>query len=294
MLIRMRVDVDTKDTAAVCAESDRIYRSMYADADPGFLPWARDSFLAIFGGRHGDYLPVDVPYHDREHTMQGLLCLVRLLHGRHVADARPAIPRRAFELGVIAILLHDSGYLKHADDTDGTGAKYTLIHVDRSREFAQSFLGDQGYTQAEIDAVRNMIQGTSMTATPADTPFANDVERAVGAALATADLIGQMSAEDYVERLPQLYDEFVESTRYFGEDKASFLCYESAEAMIANTPHFWKSYVKPKLEHGCQGMYRYLNDPYPDGDNEYLNRIEANIEKAARIARATTGASVRS
>ncbi|MDZ7842380.1 MAG: hypothetical protein U5R46_16395 [Gammaproteobacteria bacterium] len=290
----MRGDVDTKDAAAVCAESDRIYRSMYPDADPGFLPWARDSFLAIFGGRYGDYLPVDVPYHDREHTMQGLLCLVRLLHGRQKADARPVVPRRTFELGVMAILLHDSGYLKHADDTEGTGAKYTLVHVDRGRAFAEAFLQDQGFTRAEIEAVQNMIRGTSMSATPADTPFANDVERTVGAALATADLIGQMSADDYVERLPQLYGEFVESIRYFGEEKAGRLSYESAAAMIANTPHFWQSYVKPKLENGCQGMYRYLNDPYPDGDNEYLNRIEANVEKAARTARATAAASVRS
>lgn len=283
MLIRMPVDIDTKDIEAVCAESGRIYRLMYTDADPGFMPWARDWFQAVFGGRYRDYLPVDVPYHDREHTMQGLLCLARLLHGRHKADARPAVPRETFELGVLAILLHDSGYLKRAGDKEGTGAKYTLIHVDRSREFAESFLREQGYTSPDIETVQNMIQGTAMDSAPAEVSFATGTDLTVGAALATADLLGQMSAEDYVERLPQLYSEFIESYGYFG-DKAECLHYESPETLIANTPKFWESYVKPKLEKGCYGMYRYLSEPYPNGDNEYLSRIEANVEKAARMA----------
>lgn len=283
MLKRMPADVDTKDIEAVCAESDRMYRSMYTDADPDFFPWACGSFQAVFGGRYGDYLPVDVPYHDRQHTMQGLLCLVRLLHGRHAAGIEPVVPRRVFELGILAILLHDTGYLKRTADTGGTGAKYTLIHVDRSREFAESFLREQGYSAPDIEAVQNMIQGTAMNTTPAQIPFSTEVERTVGAALATADLVGQMSADDYVDRLPELYREFTESCEYFGE-RAARLRYESAEALIANTPYFWQSYVKPKLENGCQGMYRYLNDPYPDGDNEYLDRVETNVEKAARLA----------
>jgi len=283
MLIRMPDDVDTKDIEAVCAESHRIYRSIYPDAHTGFLPWACGWFRTVFGGRYGDYQPVDVPYHDLEHTMQGLLCLVRLLHGRHKAGAQPHIPRRAFELGVLAILLHDSGYLKRADDTDGTGAKYTLIHVDRSRAFAGSFLREQGFSSTDIDAVQSMIGGTAINAAPSELPFPTGIERTVGCAIASADLLGQMSADDYVERLPLLYNEFNESCRYFGE-QAQRLRYESPEALIANTPTFWQAYVKPKLEQGCQGVYRFLNDPYPDGDNAYLARIEANVAKAARIA----------
>jgi hypothetical protein len=284
MLSRMPVEVDTKDINAVCAESGRIYQSIYDDADPEFLPWACGWFRAVFGGEHGDYLPLDVPYHDREHTMQGLLCLVRLLHGRHKADVRPAIPRRTFELGILAILLHDTGYLKRTSDTDGTGAKYTLTHVDRSRDFADWFLREQGYAPEDIAAVKNMIQGTSMNTALAEIPFATGIERTVGAALASADLIGQMAADDYIERLPQLYKEFSESCNYFGVE-AERLRFESPEELIANTPLFWQSYVKPKLDNGCQGVYRYLSEPYPDGDNEYLNRIQANIEKAACMAR---------
>jgi hypothetical protein len=87
-----------------------------------------------------------------------------------------------------------------------------------------------------------------------------------------------MSARDYVDRLPQLYGEFKESCEYYGR-RADRLYYESAEALIANTCDFWECYVKPKLENGCDGTYRFLNDPYPDGENVYLTRIEANVEK---------------
>ncbi|HSH43990.1 MAG TPA: hypothetical protein VK973_17840 [Arenicellales bacterium] len=279
----MAVEVDTKHVEAVCSEADRIYRSLYPDADAAFLPWACDSFRAVFAGRYGDYLPLDAPYHDREHTMQGLLCLVRLLQGRHMAGALPTVPRGMFELGILAILLHDTGYLKRSGDTGGTGAKYTLVHVDRSREFAARFLFDQGFDANDVESVQRMISGTAMNTSPTELPFASETERTVGAALATADLLGQMSADDYVERLPQLYSEFAESCLHSGHG-VEHLRFDSAEALIANTPVFWESYVKPKLEHGCQGMYRYLNDPYPDGDNDYLNRIEANVKKAARLA----------
>jgi len=223
--------------------------------------------------------------------MQGLLCLVHLLRGRHRSGARPDIPRRPFERGVLAILLHDTGYLKRRSDAHGTGAKYTLTHVERSRDFAAVFLAEQRYEEAEIEAVRNMIQRTALNADLDTIAFASIPERIVGHAVATADLVGQMAADDYVARLPQLYSEFTESYEYFG-DEAERLWYSSAETLLANTPHFWRAFVRPKLENHCGGLYKYLSDPYPDGENAYLQRIEANVRLAARRAR-TGGVSIR-
>ena len=45
------------------------------------------------------------------------------------------------------------------------------------------------------------------------------------------------------------------------------------------TPSFWEKYVLVKLERDFGGLYRYLNDPFPSGPNEYLQRIEANMER---------------
>jgi hypothetical protein len=45
---------------------------------------------------------------------------------------------------------------------------------------------------------------------------------------------------------------------------------------------FWKKFVLGKLEHEFGGMHHFLNFPYPDGPNFYLNRIEANIERLSQ------------
>jgi len=281
----MQPSIDTKDPNAVFEEAERVYRSVHERPDPAFIPYAHDWFLTIFNGRYPGYQAIDVPYHDAEHTMQGLLCLVRLLHGYHASKSTPSLPRRTFELGVLAISLHDSGYLKRNSDTSGSGAKYTLNHVERSKSFAAAFMMEQNYPKSEIDTVVNMIQYTASNAGEDPTVFASAAERIVAQSVGTADLLGQMSADDYVDRLPGLYSEFRESHEYFGE-KAARLWYPDAETLIANTPYFWQSFVKPKLDHQCGGMYEFLNDPYPHGKNRYLDRIQANIRLAAQRSRA--------
>ena len=113
------------------------------------------------------------------------------------------MPKRLFELALLAALLHDSGYLKKHGDTDGTGAKYTIIHVHRSAVFAAEFIANKGLPPVEIKAVQNMILCTGVNARLEDAiPFQNESERITGFALGSADLMGQMAAADYVDKLP--------------------------------------------------------------------------------------------
>jgi len=202
-----------------------------------------------------------------------------LLHGRHRANAHPQLTQRMLQLGLIAILMHDTGYLKRQGDTEGTGAKYTVTHVDRSAEFAGEFLGERKFSMEDIQAVQNMIHCTGVDATLSVIPFQNDMEKIVGHALGTADLLGQMAAEDYVEKLPVLYSEFAEAS-LFSRDKPHFVSmFSSAADLMQKTPDFWEKYVQMKLNRDFGGLYRFLNEPYPQGSNEYLQRIEANMKK---------------
>ena len=82
--------------------------------------------------------------------------MARLLRSRHYAGAQPRLTQRIVELGILAILLHDTGYLKKRNDTDGTGAKYTVVHVTRSAEFAAQLLAEKGFPEAEIRAGRTV------------------------------------------------------------------------------------------------------------------------------------------
>lgn len=274
--------VNTKDPVAVEVEVQSAYLALFPSGDPKFVPrvfgWTVDSFM----GGHPDYLPIDAAYHDLEHTLQGTLCLNQILRTRHQAGAHPPIPRRLFELGILAILLHDTGYLKRRDDPEGTGAKYTATHVQRSAEFAAALMTEKGFPALDILAVRNMIHCTGVDAVMARIDFQSEAERTVGLALGTADLIGQMAAVDYVEKLPVLYSEFAEAAK-FTKDKASVVgMFGSSQDLVRKTPTFW-DYTKSRLTRDFGGLYRFLNDPYPFGPNHYLERIEANVERVRQL-----------
>jgi hypothetical protein len=279
---KMHSPVATKEPAAVAVAVQSAYLSAFPEGDRMFVPrifsWAVDYFT----GALDEYQPIDVKYHDFEHTLQATLCLARLLAGRHLAQTQPVLPRQLFELALLAALLHDTGYLKKKGDAEGTGAKYTVIHVHRSAVFAAELLAKKGYTTTEVKAVQNMILCTGINAPLDAIPFQNNLERIAGFALGSADLLGQMAAEDYVDKLPLLFAEFAEAARH-NQDKKSFVSlFTSAADLRQKTPGFWEEYAHRKLERDFGGLYQFLNDPYPSGPNPYLARIEANMVRLRR------------
>ena len=278
----MQAAIDTRQPGLVEAEIRAAYLAMFPDADPNYVRtiflWA----IACFEGRYLDYQPIDAHYHDLEHTLQGALCMSRLLWNRHDTNAEPRLTRRLFELGMLAILMHDTGYLKKKWDTGGTGAKYTLTHVDRSIQFAGELMHGHDYPVEDILAVQNMIRCTGVNVKLDTIQFQDDLERIVGFALGTSDLLGQVAASDYVEKLPILYSEFAEAARYNeGKMKAGGF-FASADDLMQKTPLFWEKYVRQKISREFVGLFQFLSVPYPDGPNPYLERIDANIARLRR------------
>jgi hypothetical protein len=275
--------VSTKDPTLVAREVQAAYQAMFPQGDLKFVPrvfgWAKE----CFNGHYADYQAVDAHYHDFEHTLQGTLCMAHLLRGRQRAAAKPPVTQRMFELGLTAILLHDTGYLKKRDDTGGTGAKYTATHVHRSALFAAQLLGEKGYSREDIKSVQNMIRCTGVDAVLSDIPFQNEQEKIVGFTLGTADLLGQMAADDYVEKLPVLFEEFAEAGRNAVPNSKFVNMFSTTKDLLHKTPDFWDKYVKPKLKGGFGGQYEYINDPYPDGPNYYMDKIESNIKRLREV-----------
>jgi len=253
--------------------------AIYPSGDPGFVPQAFGWTVECFTGHHLGYQAIDARYHDLEHTLQGTLCMVRLLLGRHRAGVQPALAERTFRLGLLAILFHDTGYLKKRDDLAGSGAKYTVTHVARSADFAGQLLSEKGFHQKDIQAVQNMIRCTGLNTKLDAIPFDNEEERIAGYALATGDLLGQMAAEDYVEKLPILYGEFAEAVTYSGDRTHFVASFLNSQDLVQKTPIFWEASIRPKLENELRGLWRFLTEPYPDGSNGYVARVEANMER---------------
>lgn len=275
----MSLQTDTKNIAAVEQEVQSIYLAGFPDADEQFVPRVFSWVGECFGGGYPGYQAIDARYHDLEHTLQGTLCMALILGRRHQTESLPRCTRRSFELGLLAILLHDTGYLKQAGDNEGTGAKYTLTHVRRSMDFAAVLLRQHDFTSAEIKTVQNMISCTGVNVDLAAVPFQNDLEQMVGFALGTGDLLGQMAAVDYVEKLPILYEEFAETQRFNSGQPASRVTFSSADDLIRKTPAFWQQYVLPKIDRDFQGLYRFLAMPHPHGPNWFIDRIEENLAR---------------
>jgi hypothetical protein len=287
-LTQMYPPVDTRDTLAVEKEIQAAYTAMFPQGDGAFVAtaftWVRDSFE----GKYREYQASDARYHDLEHTLQGTLCMARLLHGRHVAGAKPVLSQRMFELGLLAILMHDTGYLRKRSDQGGTGAKYTFTHVTRSVNFAEEFLTEKGLPVKEIRSVQNMIRCTGVNVDLSRIPFQSEVEKIIGFSLGTSDLLGQMAASDYVDKLPILYTEFDESARFYEGKMTGLNTFASADDLVRKTPDFWVKYVLPKINNEFWGLYRFLNKPYPNGPNWYVQSVEANVQRLrAQLSPAT-------
>ena len=278
----MLAAIDTRQPRLVEAEIQAAYLAMFPDADKSYVRTVFEWAVACFEGRYQDYQPIDAHYHDLEHTLQGALCMSQLLRNRHDSNAQPRLTRRVFELGMLAILMHDTGYLKKRGDNEGTGAKYTLTHVDRSIQFAGELMLGHDYPIEDILAVQNMIRCTGVNVKLESIQFQDELERIAGFALGTSDLLGQMAAPDYVDKLPVLYSEFAEAARYNeGKMKAGGF-FASAEDLMQKTPLFWEKYVQQKISREFLGLFQFLNVPYPDGRNSYIEQIDANIARLRR------------
>jgi len=275
----MSLNLPTNDPAAVAEEVQAAYLLMFPDGDKNFIPKAFQWTIDAFTGRNPGYQAVDAHYHDLEHTLQGTLCMARILRGRFLAKPSLPLPQRITELGFLAILLHDTGYLKKTGDNEGSGAKYTAVHVGRSADFAAELLAENRFDAREIVTVQNMICCTGVDALLKMIPFQSDAERITGLCLGAADLLGQMAADDYIEKLPVLYTEFAEAARSTNQKNNVISLFSSARDLLNKTPNFWENYVKPKLDRDFGGQHRYLSNPFPNGPNLYMEKVEANVRK---------------
>src|SRR5215212_2463540 len=127
--------IDSTRVDAVEAYTGQVFKAMYPRAK---LLWLRKVFRdveGLFAGRHPAYAAIDSRYHNLQHTLEAVVCMVMLLEGRRAARVRPALDAKEFELAVAAVLLHDTGFLRARTDTRGTCAKYTYCHILRSCSF---------------------------------------------------------------------------------------------------------------------------------------------------------------
>ncbi|MFZ5452038.1 MAG: hypothetical protein ACOZF2_09250 [Thermodesulfobacteriota bacterium] len=257
------------DPHAVFAEVRYILSLLIADFDDTALNQVFQDVVRLFKGEYPGYRQCNTWYHDLKHTTDCLLAMARLLHGAALNGL--AMPEREVSLGLIAALLHDTGYLQTADDLEGTGAKYTLVHVPRSVAFMEKYFPQAGFSARDLDYCRCCINCTGLEVSIGEIAFESEHHQIVGWMLGTADLLGQMADRTYLERLPFLYREF---------EEGKVPGFASELDLLKKTPAFWE-FTKQRLIQELGNVARYMRDHFRVrwGLDRDLNQetIEGNI-----------------
>ncbi len=258
-----------------------IHAENYGDADLHIIENVFNDVVDLFSGKIKGFQKCDTRYHDLLHTLQVIPPFIGIIDGWNKSKSTPRISKEYFDIGIIAVLLHDTGYIKISGDDGGTGGKYTFVHIRRSAEFAGHYLSGIGFDKNKIHGIRNIIMCTGVKIDFNNLPFQSEEERIIGYTLGTADLLGQMSAADYPEKLPALFSEFDEAYHYEGKEKLremGMTIFENAEDLIKHTPYFYEVIVRERFEK-MGSLYSYIPRNFNDSRNFYIEAIEANIEK---------------
>lgn len=265
----------------IFADVRQVYRENYGSSDTELVERVFNDILDLFQGKKKGFQRCDTKYHDLFHTLQVAPPFIGILDGWNKRGQPPRITKGYFDLGLIGVLLHDTGYIKRDGDSEGNGGKYTFVHIQRSIDFAEHYLSQIGFDTRTIESVKNIIMCTGVRVDYSKLRFDAEEERIVGYALGTSDLIGQMSAIDYPEKLSALFDEFKEAYRYEGEERLESMgavIFQSAGDLIKSTPYFYEVVVKDKFQK-MGSLDVCLSYHYNDNHNPYLEAIEENMQK---------------
>lgn len=242
----------------------------------------------LYTGKWPSHESCQVPYHNLDHALDVSLAVARMISGWNLVETAHPFSEELFHCGIAAALLHDSGYIKEKGDKEGTGGKFTLVHVQRGQAIAEEYLGREGWTPAEVRIISQIISITDYSNAPdLDDVFKAEEVKVLGQMVATADLVAQMADTDYLQRIDDLFAEFQEVYKF---EKAETLArkgtkvYKSVQEIKDGTIAFYEHFVVPTLNR-LGRMERYLTAFFHDGRNPYQENITANLSSHLMDAR---------
>lgn len=245
----------------------------------------------------------DAPYHTIEHTLQVIGVGQSILEGKQHYEGTVS-PHDWLHM-LVALLLHDVGYVKGACEGDrtqqrqycdgqggyvllpsgATGAALMDYHVARGQACVADYLAN--YHGLDLAIVQWNIEMTRFPV-PDDIAYADTASN--GGLCRAADLLGQLSDPQYLAKLSALFREFEET----GMNQV--LGYSTPTDLRASYPNFYRHvvqrYIQPSLRYlGAKPTGRkviarlYTNlrlaelaQPPSDTTTPYLTRLDSEAE----------------
>jgi len=227
-----------------------LFTENYPEVDFSSITTAFFKVKDLFNGNFKDFAACNTPYHNYPHTLDVFLTTARILDG--YLQEHPEHSTVLSTNCLLAALFHDVGYIMKKDDHQGTGAKFTRTHVDRSVNFIMEYYGDFELHIDILASMGRMIKSTHLAYDFNSIEFNNDAEKITAAILSSADLVGQMSNRDYLERLLFLYYEFRE---------ANIPGYETEFDILRKTLAFYEM-TKDRLKTTLMNISQYAQNHF--------------------------------
>ena len=263
------------DPAIVWGKATGIIRRMSPVYDFTLVQAIFEDVLSLFHGDYPGYGSIKTLYHDLPHTLEVLLCGVRLMHGVHISG--DPLTDEEITLILTAIMMHDVGYAQLKGEENGTGAQYTQTHVQRGIEFMQQYFAERDISPNIAVALTGMIMGTEHNRPFTRIDFNDERARMLASIVATADITGQMADRVYLEKLLFLFLEFKE---------ARFGSYQSMYDLLCKTNQFYKM-TREKLDGALGGIYSKFEFHFKDtmgvSKNYYLEAIAKNMTYLSKV-----------
>ncbi len=258
-----------KSPAAVISEICFLFTSIYPKHPTDFLIATFSDICSLFDGKYPGYKKCNTEYHDLKHTTDVLLSAARLIYGAHI-DQVFVKPENA-ETALVATMFHDVGYIQDIDDNSGTGAKYTITHVERSASFLKKYCELNNLSLEFAKNCSDIILCTNIFNGFGKISFESEEIKFLGKIVATSDLIGQIADRNYLEKLIFLYHELKEGNIPNTTTELD---------LLKNTITFFNK-MDERLNSELGGVYKYMKSHfqkrYGIDKDFYQEGLEKNI-----------------
>lgn len=263
--------INLADPQHVFNELKYIVSLVVNDFDYALLEQIYADLEMLFRGDFPGYRASNTKYHDLEHTSSVVLTVARLIHGGFVKGH--SFPAKHILLGLIGGIFHDIGFIQADSDVNGSGAKYTVGHEQRSIDFMKNYLSQKSFSSEDLEDCTRIIMCTVLNLAIKDIPFRSNEIKVLGQILGSADLLAQMADRAYLEKLFMLFKEF---------EEAGLPGYGSELELLKKTEDFYKYVALPRLSRDFAGVSAFMRLHFKDRwdlDRDlYQEAIVANIE----------------
>jgi hypothetical protein len=280
--------VQVSSPRAVRAAVEALLRPTWPEIPLAKVADIFDHFERLFAGEIPGYHGVDTVYHDRQHSLDITLALVRLMVG-YERQKEPPLQLGAERalVGIVTGLFHDVGYLRRAEEGESrNGAEFTRTHVSRGAQYLAGYLPTIGLG-AWVPVATEIVHFTGYEVPFSKIKVQDPRDIALGHLIGTADMIGQMSDRCYLEKCrDRLYAEFVLGgvALPIAANGGRQVKYASGLDLLRQTPEFMAEVRNKRLDGAFGSAYRYLEILY-GGTNPYVEAIDRNVEYLRQILR---------